>query len=68
MNKAMTEAVTAFKTQTTTVALAVMEVISKENSALHKVPYSQMARTTAAQRADLQTAMAVAANKAQNQV
>ena len=63
MNKAMTEAVTAFTPQTTGVALAAMETIAKESSALLQPPFRMGARTAADQKADLQTALTLARNK-----
>ena len=62
LNKAVTEAVSAFTEQTTGVALAVIETIARETSALHKPPFT-LARTAADQGADLQAALTRARTK-----
>ena len=68
MNKAMTEAVTAFTEQTTGVALTAMQTIAKDSSALLQPPFRMGARTAAYQGADLQTALNMAKHKPMVQV
>jgi hypothetical protein len=56
MQKAVTEAVATFTEKTTGVALAAMQQIAKEGSAMHKAPYRVFPRTLAEQNTDLHAA------------